>query len=70
MRDACPPFTGHQRDQLARQMVPEMQCNGRLAFWPERGLALGTTPIATQGIGGPVHCSTTQLDVRLRQRVF
>jgi hypothetical protein len=76
VRDACPPFTGHQRDQLTRQMltrqmVPEMQCNGRLARWPARGFALGTTPIATRGItSGPVHRSTTQLDVRLRQRGF
>jgi hypothetical protein len=76
MHDACPPFTGHQRDQLTRQMltrqmVPEMQCDGRLARWPARGFALGTTPIATRGItSDPVHRSTTQLDVRLRQRGF
>jgi hypothetical protein len=48
MRDACPPFTGHQHDQRAWQIVPEMQCNGQLARWPARGFALDTTPIATQ----------------------
>ena len=62
MQDACPPFTGHQRDQLARQMVPEVQCDGWLAPWPARGFALGTTSIATQGItSGPGHRATTQL---------
>jgi hypothetical protein len=62
MRDACPPFTGHQRDQLARQMIPEVLCDGRLARWPARGFALGTTSIATQGItSGPGHRATTQL---------
>jgi hypothetical protein len=62
MRDACPPFTGHQRDQLAWQMVPEVLCDGRLARWPARGFALGTTSIATQGItSGPGHHATTQL---------
>ena len=62
MRDACPPFTGHQRDQLAWQMVPEVPCDGRLARWPARGFALGTTSIATQGItSGPGHRATTQL---------
>jgi hypothetical protein len=35
-------------DQLAWQMVPEVPCYGRLARWPMRGLARGTTPIATQ----------------------
>jgi hypothetical protein len=60
MRDACPPFTGHLRDQLARQMVPEVLCDGRLARWPARGFALGTTSIATQGItSGPGHRATT-----------
>jgi hypothetical protein len=62
MRDACPPFTGHQRDQLAQQMVPEVICDGRLARWPARGFALGTTSIATHGITrGPGHRATTQL---------
>jgi hypothetical protein len=62
MRDACPPVTGHRRDQLAQQMVPEAQCNGRLACWPAREFALGTTSIATRGItSGPWHRATTQL---------
>ena len=63
MRDACPPFAGHQRDQLARQMVPEMLCDGRLTRWPARGFALGTTSITTQGsiTSGPRHRATTQL---------
>ncbi len=62
MWDACPPFTCHQRDQLARQMVPEVLCDGRLAHWPARGFALGTTSIATQGItSGPGHRAMTQL---------
>jgi len=62
MWDACPPFTSHQRDQLARQMVPEVPCDGRLARWPARGFARATTSIATQGItSGPGHHITTQL---------
>ena len=44
MRDACPPFTGHQRDQLARQMVPGVLCDGWLARWPGVGLRLGPHP--------------------------
>jgi hypothetical protein len=71
MRDACPPFTGHQRDQLARQMVPEVLCDGRLAHWPARGFALGTTSIATQGItSGPGHRSTNQLGHVICGNVF
>ena len=71
MRDACPPFTGHQRDQLARQMVPEVQCDGWLAHWPARGFALGTTSIATQGItSGPGHRATTQLGRAVCGNVF
>jgi hypothetical protein len=67
MRDACPPFTGHQRDQLTRQMltrqmVPEMQCDGRLACSPARGFALGTTPIATRGITSD-PCTAPQLSL-------
>lgn len=63
MRDACPPpFTNHPRDQLARQIVPAVLCDGRLARWPARGFALGTTSIATQDItSGPGHRATTQL---------
>jgi hypothetical protein len=62
MLDACPPFTGHQRDQLARQMVPGVLCDGWLARWPERRFALGATSIATQGItSSPGHHATTQL---------
>jgi hypothetical protein len=62
MRDACPPFTGHRRDQLAQQMVPEVQCDGWLARWRARVFVLWTTSIATGGItSGPWHCSTTQL---------
>ena len=62
MWDACPPFTGHQHDQLARQMVQEVLCYGRLAPWPARGFAHETTSIATQGItSGPGHHATTQL---------
>ena len=71
MQDACPPFTGHRRDQLARQMVPEVQCNGRLAHWPARGFALGTTSIATLGItSGPRHRSTTQLGRKVCGNVY
>jgi hypothetical protein len=71
MWDACPPFTGHRRDQLARQMVPEVQCDGRLARWPARGFALGTTSIATQGItSGPWHGSTTQLGCAVCGNVY
>ncbi len=56
MRDACPTFTGHRRDQLAQQMIPEVQCNGQLALWTARGFALRTTSIATGGItSGPWH---------------
>ena len=54
------PFTSHQRDQLARQMVPEVLCDGRLAHWPARGFALGTTSIATQRTtSGPGHRAMT-----------
>jgi hypothetical protein len=71
MRDACPHFTGHQRDQLAQQMVPEVLCDGRLALWPARGFALGTTSIATQGItSGPGHHATTQLGHTDRDNVY
>jgi hypothetical protein len=71
MRDACPPFTGHQRDQLARQMVSEVQCNGRLARWTSRGFALGTTSIATGGItSSPWHCSTNQLGCTVCGNVY
>ena len=65
MHNACPPVTGH------RQIVPAMQCDGRLARWPAWGFARGTTPIAARGIiSGPVHRPTTQLDVRPRKGVF
>jgi hypothetical protein len=71
VRDACPPFTGHQGDQLAWQMVPEVPRDDRLARWPARGFARGTTSIATQGItSGPGHRATTQLDMRVQQRGF
>ncbi len=71
MRDACPPFTGHQRDQLARQMVPEVLCDGRLAPWPARGFAHGTTSIAPQGITSvPGHHATTQLGRAVCGNVF
>ena len=70
MRDACPPFTGHQRDQQARQIVPGGNAMvGSLVG--QRGGLRGTTPIAARGIiSGPVHRFTTQLDVRPRKRVF
>jgi len=71
MRDACPPFTGHQRDQLARQMVPEVLCDGRLARWPARGFGHGTTSIAPQGItSDPGHHATTQLGRAVCDNVF
>ena len=71
MWDACPPVTSHQRDQLARQMVPEVLCDGRLAHWPARGFALGTTSIATQGTtSGPGHRAMTQLRRAVCGNVF
>ena len=71
MWDACPPFTSHQRDQLARQMVPEVLCDGRLAHWPARGFALGTTSIATQRTtSGPGHRAMTQLRRAVCGNVF
>jgi hypothetical protein len=67
----CLPSLYHQRDQLARQMVPEVLCDGRLAQWPARGFALGTTSIATQGItSGPGHRATTQLGRAVCGNVF
>ena len=67
----CLPSLYHQRDQLARQMVPEVLCDGRLARWPARGFALGTTSIATQGItSGPRHRSTNQLGHVICGNVF
>jgi hypothetical protein len=67
MRDACPPFTGHQREQGARQIVP----GSNVMVGSLVGQRVGChTHSNTSITSGPMHRSTTQPNVRLRYGYF